>query len=172
MNICAPFIRRPVMTTLIMAGLLIFGVAAHRLLPVSELPNVDFPSLQVTAGLPGANPETIASSVATPLEREFSTIAGLDSMTSTSAEGITQITLQFATDALLVARATDIAHAERLVALGAVKVIPETVEASLQLAARLLEGLDLPEETVSQRIGDMRAAELERLAKSAAQDGA
>jgi HAE1 family hydrophobic/amphiphilic exporter-1 len=118
MNICAPFIRRPVMTTLIMAGLLIFGVAAHRLLPVSELPNVDFPTLQVTAGLPGANPETMASSVATPLEREFSTIAGLDSMTSTSAEGITQITLQFAMDRDLDGAAQDvmaaISRAQRL----------------------------------------------------------
>ena len=76
MDICALFIRRPVMTTLIMAGLLIFGMVAYRLLPVNELPNVDFPTLQVTAGLPGANPETMASSVATPLEREFSTIAG------------------------------------------------------------------------------------------------
>ena len=75
-------------------------------------------------------------------------------------------------DALVVARATDAAHAARLVALGAVNVIPETVEASLQLAARLLEGLDLPEEAVLQRVADMRAAELERLAKSAAEPGA
>ena len=75
-------------------------------------------------------------------------------------------------DALVVARATDAAHAARLVALGAVNVIPETVEASLQLAARLLEGLDLPEEAVSQRVADMRSAELERLAKSAAEPGA
>jgi HAE1 family hydrophobic/amphiphilic exporter-1 len=118
MNICAPFIRRPVMTTLIMAGLLIFGMVAYRLLPVNELPNVDFPTLQVTAGLPGANPETMASSVATPLEREFSTIAGLDSMTSTSAQGITQVTLQFAMDRELDGAAQDvmaaISRAQRL----------------------------------------------------------
>jgi hydrophobic/amphiphilic exporter-1 (mainly G- bacteria), HAE1 family len=92
------FIRRPVMTTLLMAGILVFGVMAYRFLPVSDLPNVDFPTIQVTASLPGASPDTMASAVATPLEKQFSTIAGVDSMTSTSAQGITQITLQFALD--------------------------------------------------------------------------
>jgi HAE1 family hydrophobic/amphiphilic exporter-1 len=96
MNISEPFIRRPVMTTLIMSGILLFGITAYRLLPVSELPSVDFPTLLVSASLPGANPDTMASAVATPLEREFSTIAGLDSMTSSSSLGSTQITLQFA----------------------------------------------------------------------------
>ncbi len=95
MNISELFIRRPVMTALLMAGLLIFGVMAYRLLPVSDLPNVDFPTIQVSAALPGASPETMASSVATPLERQFSTIAGLDNMSSTSTQGSTQITLQF-----------------------------------------------------------------------------
>jgi hydrophobic/amphiphilic exporter-1 (mainly G- bacteria), HAE1 family len=84
MNLSEPFIRRPVMTTLIMLGILLFGVMGYRLLPVSDLPNVDFPTLQVTANLPGASPETMASSIATPLERQFSTIAGVDSMTSSS----------------------------------------------------------------------------------------
>ena len=83
------------MTTLVMMSILLFGLVAYRALPVSELPNVDFPTIQVIANLPGSSPETMASSVATPLEREFSTIAGLDSMTSTSALGITRITLQF-----------------------------------------------------------------------------
>jgi HAE1 family hydrophobic/amphiphilic exporter-1 len=83
------------MTTLVMGGILVFGAMAYRGLPVSDLPNVDFPTLQVSAALPGANPETMASSVATPLEREFSTIAGLDSMSSTSSLGSTQIVLQF-----------------------------------------------------------------------------
>jgi HAE1 family hydrophobic/amphiphilic exporter-1 len=78
-----------------MAGILIFGVMAYRLLPVSDLPNVDFPTIQVAAQLPGASPETMSSSVATPLERQFSTIAGLDNMSSTSSQGSTQITLQF-----------------------------------------------------------------------------
>jgi len=90
------FIRRPVMTTLLMAGILIFGLMAYRLLPVSDLPNVDFPTIQVTASLPGASPDTMASAVATPLEKQFSTIAGIDSMTSQSAQGVTQITIQFA----------------------------------------------------------------------------
>jgi HAE1 family hydrophobic/amphiphilic exporter-1 len=95
MNIPELFIRRPIMTTLVMMAILVFGIAAYRLLPVSDLPNVDFPTIQVSAGLPGASPETMASAVATPLERQFSTIAGLDSMTSTNALGNTRITLQF-----------------------------------------------------------------------------
>lgn len=95
MNISELFIRRPIMTTLVMLSILVFGLAAYRLLPVSDLPNVDFPTIQVSASLPGASPETMASAVATPLERQFSTIAGLDSMTSTNGLGNTQITLQF-----------------------------------------------------------------------------
>ena len=95
MNLAEPFIRRPVMTTLIMSAILLFGIMAYRLLPVSDLPNVDFPTILVNAALPGASPETMASAVATPLERQFSTIAGLDNMTSVSALGSTQITLQF-----------------------------------------------------------------------------
>jgi HAE1 family hydrophobic/amphiphilic exporter-1 len=102
------FIRRPVMTTLVMAGILLFGVMGYRMLPVSELPNVDFPTVLVTANLPGASPETMASSVATPLEREFSTIAGMDSMTSTSALGTCQITLQFALERDIDAAAQDV----------------------------------------------------------------
>jgi HAE1 family hydrophobic/amphiphilic exporter-1 len=95
MNICAPFIKRPVMTTLVMVSALLFGIMAYSRLPVSDLPNVDFPTILVNAALPGANPETIATAVATPLEREFSTISGLDSMSSTSSLGSVQITLQF-----------------------------------------------------------------------------
>jgi HAE1 family hydrophobic/amphiphilic exporter-1 len=94
-NVSASFIRRPVMTTLVMAGLLIFGVAAYRKLPVSDLPNVDFPTVSVNASLPGASPETMASSVATPLEKEFSRIAGVETMTSSSSQGAVSITLQF-----------------------------------------------------------------------------
>jgi len=95
MNIAAIFIRRPVMTTLVMLAIVLFGVMSYRQLPVSDLPNVDFPTIQVSASLPGASPETMASSVATPLERQFSTIAGLDSMTSASYLGSTSVTLQF-----------------------------------------------------------------------------
>ena len=95
MNISAPFIRRPVATTLIMVSVLLFGVLAYVRLPVSALPNVDFPTINVSASLPGASAETMASSVATPLEREFSTIDGVDSMTSSSSLGNTSVTLQF-----------------------------------------------------------------------------
>src|SRR4030043_2166710 len=95
MNISELFIRRPIMTTLVMLSILVFGISAYMLLPVSDLPNVDFPTIQVSAILPGASPETMASAVATPLERQFSTIAGLDSMTSTNALGKTLIALQF-----------------------------------------------------------------------------
>ena len=95
MSLSEPFIRRPIMTTLVMCGLLGFGLFAFKSLPVSDLPNVDFPTLQISALVPGASPETMASSVATPLEQQFSTIAGIDSMTSSSALGITNITLQF-----------------------------------------------------------------------------
>ena len=102
------FIGRPVMTTLIMAGLLIFGAMAYRQLPVSDLPNVDFPVIQVAASLPGASPDTMASAVATPLERQFSTIAGIDSMTSTSALGLTQITVVFTLDRNIDGAAQDI----------------------------------------------------------------
>ncbi|MEW5789714.1 MAG: efflux RND transporter permease subunit [Pseudomonadota bacterium] len=101
-------IRRPVMTTLLMAALLIFGVIAYRALPVSELPSVDFPTISVNANLPGASPETMAASVATPLEAQFSTIAGLDNMSSTSARGATSITLQFALDRDIDAAAQDV----------------------------------------------------------------
>ena len=95
MNIAGLFIRRPVMTALLMLAILAFGLLGYRDLSVSDLPNVDFPTIQVSAGLPGASPETMGSAVATPLEKQFTTIAGLDSMTSTSALGSTQITLQF-----------------------------------------------------------------------------
>lgn len=108
MNIAAPFIKRPVMTTLVMAAILLFGLIAYRHLPVSHLPNVDFPTILVNASLPGATPETMASAVATPLEREFSTIAGLDSMNSENALGFTRITLQFSLSRDLDAAAQDV----------------------------------------------------------------
>src|SRR6266550_1120392 len=102
------FIRRPVLTTLLMAGIFIFGVRAYQLLPVSDLPNVDFPTIQGQATLPGASPETMASAVATPLEKQFSTIAGVDQMTSSSSLGSTNITLQFTLDRNIDAAAQDI----------------------------------------------------------------
>ncbi|HEV2986462.1 MAG TPA: efflux RND transporter permease subunit [Vicinamibacterales bacterium] len=95
MNLSEIFIRRPIATSLLMAAIALFGVVAYRALPVSDLPQVDYPTLNVNAGLPGGDPGTMASSVASPLERQFTTIAGLDSMTSRSSSGSTNITLQF-----------------------------------------------------------------------------
>ena len=108
MNIAELFIRRPIMTTLVMLAILMFGITAYRSLPVSDLPNVDFPTIQVSASLPGATPDTMASAVAMPLEKQFSTIAGLDSMTSSSSQGVTQITLQFNLSRSLDAAAQDV----------------------------------------------------------------
>jgi HAE1 family hydrophobic/amphiphilic exporter-1 len=108
MNLSEIFVRRPVMTVLVMAGILIFGVVAFRLLPVSQLPNVDYPTIQVTAALPGASPETMASAVATVMEKQFSTIAGIDSMTSVSGQGSTSITIQFNLDRDIDAAAQDV----------------------------------------------------------------
>src|SRR5512147_2732370 len=108
MSIAELFIKRPVMTTLVMAGILVFGIAAYRNLPVSDLPNVDYPTISVNASLPGASPETMASSVATPLEKQFSTIAGIDAMTSSSGQGSTSITLQFTLDRDIDAAAQDV----------------------------------------------------------------
>jgi len=111
MNIAEIFIRRPIMTTLVMTGILLFGIMGYMRLPVSDLPNVDFPTILVTSNLPGANPETMASAVATPLEKEFSTIAGLDSMSSANALGTSQITLQFSLDRNIDAAAQDVQSA-------------------------------------------------------------
>src|SRR3982750_3297329 len=108
MNISAPFIKRPVMTCLVMAFLVIFGLFGYANLPVSELPNVDFPTIVVSASLPGADPETMASSVATPLESQFSTIAGISNMSSSSTQGSTQITIQFDLDRNIDAAAQDV----------------------------------------------------------------
>src|SRR5205809_443803 len=108
MNFSGLFIQRPVMTTLVMSAIVLFGVASYYSLPVSDLPNVDFPTLQVSAALPGASPETMASSVATPLEQQFATIAGIDSMSSSSGIGSTGITIQFALDRSIDAAAQDV----------------------------------------------------------------
>jgi HAE1 family hydrophobic/amphiphilic exporter-1 len=108
MNLAELFIRRPIMTTLITSIILMFGIIAYRTLPVSDLPNVDYPTIQVSAALPGASPETMASSVATPLERQFSTIAGLDSMSSVNTQGFTSISLQFSLNRNIDAAAQDV----------------------------------------------------------------
>ena len=111
MNIPELFIRRPVMTTLVTAAITIFGWMAYERLPVSDLPNVDFPTISVSASLPGASPETMAASVATPLEQQFSSIAGIDSMTSVSGLGSTSITMQFSLDRNIDGAAQDVQSA-------------------------------------------------------------
>src|ERR1039458_3107715 len=108
MNISEPFIHRPVGTALLTIAAALAGGVAYNLLPVSPLPNVDFPTIQVQAALPGASPETMASTVATPLERQFATIAGIDSMTSSSLIGSTNITIQFVLERSIDAAAQDV----------------------------------------------------------------
>src|SRR5215469_11117184 len=126
MNFSEVFIRRPIATSLLMLAIALFGMVAYRSLPVSDLPNVDFPTLLVTASLPGASPETMASAVATPLENQFSQIAGLDSMTSINSLGSTQITLEFNLSRSLDGAAVD-------------------VQAAITQAARLLpQGMPTP----------------------------
>jgi HAE1 family hydrophobic/amphiphilic exporter-1 len=107
-NVAEPFIRRPIATTLVMVGILVAGVVGYRALPVSDLPTVDYPTISVSAGLPGASPETMAAAVATPLEKEFSTIPGIDNITSTSSQGSANITLQFSLDRNIDAAAQDV----------------------------------------------------------------
>jgi HAE1 family hydrophobic/amphiphilic exporter-1 len=111
MSFSAFFIRRPVMTILIMIGIVVFGVVAYRALPISDLPTVDYPTITVSASLPGASPQTMASAVTTPLEKQFTTIAGIDNMTSSSSLGSTQITLQFTLSRNIDAAAQDVAAA-------------------------------------------------------------
>src|SRR6184192_1834323 len=108
MNIASLFIKRPIMTTLVMMAIVIFGLFAYRLLSVSDLPNVDFPTINVGASLPGASPETMAAAVATPLEKQFSTIAGIDSMISTNSLGNTNIVITFDLSRNLDAAAQDV----------------------------------------------------------------
>src|SRR5215831_10557870 len=108
MNICEPFIRRPIATSLLSVALLLAGGIAYRMLPVAPLPQVEFPVIAVAATLPGASPETMASSVATPLERQFARIAGVTEMTSTSLLGATSITLQFDLNRNIDAAARDV----------------------------------------------------------------
>src|SRR5579885_3618932 len=111
MNISAPFIRRPIATSLLMLGVLVFGIAGYNLLPVAAVPNVDFPTITVTVQYPGANPETMASAIATPLEQQFIAIPDLSEMTSWSGVGVTSITLQFDLSRNIDAAAGDVQQA-------------------------------------------------------------
>jgi len=111
MNLSAIWIKRPVMTTLVMLGILVFGIVAYRQLPVSDLPTIDYPTITISASLPGASPEVMATSVATPLEQQFTTISGIDNMTSTSSQGSVNITLQFSLDRDIDKAAADVQSA-------------------------------------------------------------
>src|SRR4051812_21808516 len=111
MSISEPFIRRPIATSLLMLGILVFGIAAYNLLAVAALPNVDFPTITVTVNYPGASPDTMASSVATPLEQQFASLPSLSQMTSTSGIDTTVITLQFALDRSIDGAAQDVQQA-------------------------------------------------------------
>jgi hydrophobic/amphiphilic exporter-1 (mainly G- bacteria), HAE1 family len=108
MNISELFIRRPVMTSLVMLAVVVFGIFSYRLLPVNDLPSIDYPTIQVSSSLPGASPETMASAVATPLEKQFSTIAGLDTMSSINGQGLSSIVLKFALEKDIDAAAQDV----------------------------------------------------------------
>src|SRR6478735_11403988 len=108
MSLTGLFVRRPVMTTLLMIGILVFGIASYRKLPVSDLPAIDYPTLNVNANLPGASPETMAATVATPLEKAFSAIAGIDEITSSSSLGSTNINMTFSLDRDVEAAAQDV----------------------------------------------------------------
>jgi HAE1 family hydrophobic/amphiphilic exporter-1 len=125
MNPSELFIRRPVTTTLLMLAIVIFGVMAYRLLPVSDLPNVDFPTIQVSASLPGASPETMAAAVALPLEKQFATIAGVSSINSSSSQGSTSVTLQFELSRNIDAAAQDV---QAMIAKAARQLPPQMPE--------------------------------------------
>ena len=165
MNVAELFIKRPITTTLIMLGISVFGAMAYQLLPVSDLPTVDFPTIQVQASLPGASPETMASSVALPLEKQFATIAGLDSLNSTSAQGSTNITLQFDLNRNIDAAAQDV---QAMIARAARQLPPQMPSApsyqkvnpgdqpviflSLRSATMPLSNVNEYAETIAQRI--------------------
>jgi hydrophobic/amphiphilic exporter-1 (mainly G- bacteria), HAE1 family len=108
MNLSEPFIRRPVMTAVLTLSVILFGVMAYLQLPVNDLPAVDYPVIQVSVGYPGASPDTIANNIATPLERQFMQINGLEVVTSQSTQGFASFTLQFALEKNIDAAATDV----------------------------------------------------------------
>jgi HAE1 family hydrophobic/amphiphilic exporter-1 len=108
MNLSEPFIRRPVMTAVLTLSVILFGVLSYFQLPVNDLPSVDYPVIQVVVGYPGASPDTIANNIATPLERQFMQINGLEVVTSQSTQGVARLTLQFALEKNIDAAATDV----------------------------------------------------------------
>ena len=155
-NVSQTFIERPIATSLLMAAIAMFGTVAYRSLPVSDLPNVDFPTLLVTASLPGASPETMASAVATPLENQFSMIAGLNAMTSSNSLGATQVTLEFDLSRNLDGAAVDvqaaITQASRLLPPGMPTPCPKKLVRSRKL--RRTAGVNVPTVGGAYNVGD------------------
>jgi len=160
MNLSKPFIERPVMTTLVMAALVIFGAYGYSSLPVSDLPNIDFPTITVTASLPGADPDTMASSVAAPLENQFSTINGIDQMTSSSTQGSTQIQLQFSLDRNLDGAAQDVQSAISAATRNLPKALPQPP------TFRKVNPADLPILFLAMRSKTLRQSEVDEYAET------
>jgi hydrophobe/amphiphile efflux-1 (HAE1) family protein len=160
MNLSKPFIERPVMTTLVMAALVIFGGFGYARLPVSDLPNIDFPVISVNASLPGADPDTMASSVAAPLENQFSAIAGIDQMTSSSTQGQTQIQLQFSLDRSVDAAAQDVQAAISAATRNLPKALPQPPTFRKQNPA------DIPVMFLAMSSGTMKSSELNEYAET------
>jgi HAE1 family hydrophobic/amphiphilic exporter-1 len=160
MNLSKPFIERPVMATLLMAALVIFGAYGYSALPVSDLPNVDFPTIQVYANLPGADPDTMASSVATPLENQFSAIQGIDQMTSSSTQGSTSIQLQFALDRNLDGAAQDVQSAISAATRNLPKALPQPP------TFRKVNPADLPILFLAMRSKTLKPSEVDEYAET------
>jgi HAE1 family hydrophobic/amphiphilic exporter-1 len=160
MNLSKPFIERPVMTTLVMAALVIFGAYGYSSLPVSDLPNVDFPTISVSASLPGADPDTMASSVASPLENQFSTINGIDQMTSTSTQGTTSIQLQFSLDRNLDGAAQDVQSAISAATRNLPKALPQPP------TFRKVNPADLPILFLAMRSKTLKPSEVDEYAET------
>jgi len=160
MNLSLPFIERPVMTTLVMAALVIFGGYGYSSLPVSDLPNIDFPTISVSASLPGADPDTMASSVASPLENQFSTINGIDQMTSSSTQGSTSINLQFALDRNLDGAAQDVQSAISAATRNLPKALPQPP------TFRKVNPADLPIMFLAMRSKTLKPSEVDEYAET------
>ena len=160
MNLSKPFIERPVMTTLVMAALVIFGGFGYASLPVSDLPNIDFPTISVNASLPGADPDTMASSVAAPLENQFSAIAGIDQMTSSNTQGQTQIQLQFSLDRSVDAAAQDVQAAISAATRNLPKALPQPPTFRKQNPA------DIPIMFLAMSSATMKSSELNEYAET------
>src|SRR3954465_6623111 len=160
MNLSKPFIERPVMTTLVMGALGIFGGYGYASLPVSDLPNIDFPTISVFASLPGADPDTMASSVASPLENQFSAIQGIDQMTSTSTQGSTQIQLQFSLDRSLDGAAQDVQSAISAATRNLPKALPQPPTFRKQNPA------DIPIMFLAMRSKTLKSSEVDEYAET------